>query len=93
MKVTVRQLIDRGACESQVELVAAMWGKGPIEVNAETCAEAAALGLDVDWAADNLLPKPLYDAYLAQRKPLYDAYLAQRWQLFANIAGRWTNGR
>jgi hypothetical protein len=78
MNVTVRQLIALGACDSQVELCAAMWGSGPIEVNADACECAAALGLDADWAADNLLPAGKRDDYEAKRKSLDDYYEAKR---------------
>jgi hypothetical protein len=70
-----------GACSEQVELFAAMWGRRVV-VSRETCAEAAALGLDVKWAVQNMLPKPLRDAYNAQLKPLNDAYWAQRKPLY-----------
>jgi len=76
MRVTVKQLERLGACEEQLNLVAMHWGKS-VEVTPETCAEAAALGLDVEWAAETLLTDTQYDEYWAKCHPI-DEYWAKR---------------
>ena len=54
MKITVRQLERVDACEDQVLLFALYFGRAA-EVTQENCQAAAALGLNMGWAARNLL--------------------------------------
>ena len=54
MKITARLLRSKGACPDQVAIFVKEWPEGA-EVTLPNCLRAAELGLDFDWAADNLL--------------------------------------
>ena len=73
--ITAELLRSKGACDEQVRKFASRWPKGG-KVTLNACLEAATLGLNFDWAAQNLLsPTPLkaYDAAMAEA--FYAAWL------------------
>jgi uncharacterized membrane protein len=78
--LTLQQLVDLGACESQVELFAARFGDS-VDVTPGLC-ERYATEFDWEWAAGNLLSanayeakeRSLWEAYAAAEQPLWDTY-------------------
>ena len=56
MKITLRNLKAKGACEEQVALFKETFGQS-VEVTEETCDKAVKAGLDFNWASANLLSR------------------------------------
>ena len=61
MRITLQQLIDKGACAGQVRLFKRRYG-GSVRVTKRECIAAAQL-FDWDWAAQNLLSAPARRAW------------------------------
>lgn len=57
MKVTVKELRDKGACKRQVRVFKKEWPKG-VEITLEALERAVELELDLYWFADMFLPTP-----------------------------------
>ena len=53
MRITPSMLKDARTCEAHYNTFVARWPEG-VDVTQETCEQAHALGLDLDWAAANL---------------------------------------
>ena len=62
MKITKRLLKRKGATCDQVDIFAKEWPRG-CEVTLENVTRAVALGLDIDWAAENLLTAAAWAEY------------------------------
>ena len=69
MRITRKMLEARGACAAQVAIFAVEWPRG-MTVTTEACERAAALRLDLNWAARYLLPAPTWAAYRAATAPV-----------------------
>ena len=69
-------LDERGACREQAQLFARVWPDG-VSVTRETLEQSAKKGLSLEWFAEQVLPRPDYAAFQAQRAALYAAYQAQ----------------
>ena len=54
MQITIGLLEDHGVCENQRQVFATEWPKG-CTVTLAVARRAAELGLDLEWAANNLL--------------------------------------
>ena len=68
MKITAELLVEKGATCDQVDLFKQTFPKGAV-VNLKNCLLAAERGLDIDWAAENLLSKPAWKVYNETRAP------------------------
>jgi len=66
MKITVELLESNKAYGPQVAIFRKLWPEGA-EVTLENCHKAAAAGLDLHWAAENLLPAPARKAWAQSR--------------------------
>jgi len=73
MYITVEMLREYGACSNQLDTFENEWPTG-VEVTGETCLRAVELGLDVEWAAINLLPAPHWEAYQKATDSHWEAY-------------------
>lgn len=73
MKVTLTHLKQLRACINQVNLFQATFGE-EVEVTEENCVLAAKAGIDIYWAAGNLLTKPQRKAYETAEAHLWEAY-------------------
>lgn len=62
MRVTPKMLRQRSACEKQVREFEGQWPEG-CHVTLENCMKASKMGLDLSWAACNLLPTEGRRAY------------------------------
>ena len=70
--LTTRQLIDRGACNEQVEAFRSRFGEY-VEVTPELCASVAAV-FDWVWAARHLLSAAAWAEYVRVRAPALAEY-------------------
>ena len=52
----------KGACADQLAIFEREWPDG-CAVTLDDCHRAVALGLDLNWAAENLLPATAWNAY------------------------------
>src|SRR5487761_2641494 len=77
MRITSEMLTEADACDNQAAIFAAEWPDG-CEVTPEVAQRAVALGLDLNWAAEHLLPKTALAAYEAARATAWAAYEAAR---------------
>src|SRR5487761_2795266 len=75
MRITSEMLTEADACDNQAAIFAAEWPDG-CEVTPEVAQRAVALGLDLNWAAEHLLPKTALAAYEAARATAWATYLA-----------------
>jgi hypothetical protein len=78
MKITESMLIEHNACSEQVAKFSALWPNGCV-VTLATSRQALAAGLDLNWAAWNLLSFSARDAYsaaIAEPRRAYSAALA-----------------
>lgn len=64
--LTYNWLRRRGACKDQRDLAALHFGRSA-PLTRRTLLECAALGLDLDWLADEIIPAPLWAEYERQR--------------------------
>ena len=71
--ITPQLLASNGACQDQVDKFALRWPKGG-EVTLENCIEASRLGLNLAWAAENLLTAPALQAYEEATATAWKAY-------------------
>lgn len=95
MRITVTMLRKAGACNGQVEKFAELWPRG-CTVTLGVAMKAAEAGLDLDWAASNLLRAPArkaydeaiapaskaYDEAIATARKAYDAAVAEALKVF-----------
>src|SRR5487761_2419652 len=77
MRITSEMLTEADACDNQAAIFAAEWPDG-CEVTPEVAQRAVALGLDLNWAAEHLLPKTALAAYEAARATAWATYQAAR---------------
>ena len=85
MLITVEMLKAKDACENQVRIFAKEWPEG-VRVTKQALERAVELGLDIDWAAQNLLPAPAWAAYAQAIAPAWAAYgqeKATAWAAYA----------
>src|SRR5487761_2650295 len=75
MRITPEMLAAACACDNQAAIFAAEWPDG-CEVTPEVAQRAVALGLDLNWAAEHLLPKTALAAYEAARATAWEAVAA-----------------
>ncbi len=73
MKITVEMLRAKKACGNQVAVFAKLWPHGAT-VNKRNIAIAMQHGLDINWAAQYLLPAPLWQQYNDAEAPLRQQY-------------------
>lgn len=85
-QLTLRALIDAGACEEQVDLFRAKFGDSVV-VTEDLCRSVAG-EFDWDWFARNLLSQPMRDQYAAARKPMLDQYQVACAVIFADLYNR-----
>ena len=79
MRITVKLLCEKGACAAQVETFAKLWPKG-CTVSLSVARRALAAGLDLQWAASNLLcatARKVYAAAMAEADKVYAAAMAE----------------
>src|SRR5487761_2539672 len=86
MRITSEMLTEADACDNQAAIFAAEWPDG-CEVTPEVAQRAVALGLDLNWAAEHLLPKTALAAYEAARAPAWAAYEAVAAPAFVEACG------
>lgn len=74
MRITVEMLREREACGDQMDIFATRWPDG-VEVTEDAALEAVALGLDIDWAAEELLSAPAQAEYHRAIEPAWAEYV------------------
>lgn len=81
MRITLDQLRQAKACADQAALFESTFGQSA-EVTLENCLRAAAVGLDLGWAADRLF-SPAGRADYGAKRDAFDAdYEAKRAAVF-----------
>ena len=75
-------LETRDACKSDYDAFCAEWPNGA-EVSILNLNRASELKVDLEWLAQKMLPRALYDDYEAKYKPIYDDYYAKRLPIIA----------
>ena len=75
MKITTEILKSKKACQDQVDLFIETFPEGT-EVTEEACLKAASVGIDFEWASENLLNKDQLKAYEKAITPLWEVYEA-----------------
>ena len=73
MKITLRNLKAKGACEEQVALFKETFGQS-VEVTEETCDKAVKAGIDFNWASANLLSRTQLAEYQRIEGPAWAEY-------------------
>src|SRR5574340_188112 len=73
MKITKQMLLDKEACSNQVELFVSLFGE-EVKVTKANCLKAWKVGIDFNWAANNLLSPSQLEAYKAIEQPSLKAY-------------------
>jgi hypothetical protein len=73
--LTLQTLIDKDACEDQVDLFRAKFGES-VEVTEALC-RSVAFEFSWSWAADKLLSKRSRANYQAKVRQIYDDYAAK----------------
>lgn len=73
LRITARLLASKGACPDQVKLFRRTFPKGA-DVTVKNALKAVSAGLDLNWAACNLLSAPAWKAYLKATAPAWKAY-------------------
>ena len=81
MPSTIKLVQLRGACEDQRDLFRRLFGR-QVTLTLEL-AEKHAADFDFSWAAQNLLPVPLWAEYERQEAPLWAEYQRQEALLWA----------
>ena len=76
MITITRDMISK-ACPAQIKIFSEIFPDGAIP-SEENAIKAAKAGLNINWAAQNLLSSDKYKDYLAKRKSLYKDYEAKR---------------
>ncbi len=74
-RITVDMLREAGACESAVETFEREWPHGGT-ITLRNCRRAVVLGLDLDWAAKQLLSANQWATFEAAIAPAWVAYEA-----------------
>lgn len=77
MRITAAKLRSLGACEDQVAVFEREWPDG-LRLTLKACMRFVELYLDIDWAAEHLLPPSLWAAYQKARAPLWAEYKKAR---------------
>src|SRR5208282_2710189 len=78
MRLHIQQLIDRKACQEQVDLFRAKFGES-VDITEELCVSVAT-EFNFDWAAQELLTAPAlaeYECVTAQALAEYERVTAQ----------------
>ena len=78
MQITIGLLEDHGVCENQRQVFATEWPKG-CTVTLAVARRAAELGLDLEWAANNLLcaqARSQFVEAVAPARRVYDEAMA-----------------
>ena len=86
MTITLKQLRLLGACNEQVELFKAIFGKS-VEVTYDVIVQYGAQ-FDIKWLAKKVLSVDKYADYEAKRDPLWADYEAKRAPLWADYAAK-----
>lgn len=73
VKITKQMLLDKEACSEQVRLFVSLFGD-EAKVTKANVLKAYNAGLDLQWAANNLLTSSQYKSYKAIRQPVLEAY-------------------
>ena len=80
-QITAEMLAGKSACRKELELFRQEWPNG-FEVTLENCQRAAAIGLDLNWAAKKFLSAPALKAYEeARATALWNAWLMDQQQV------------
>jgi hypothetical protein len=82
MKLHLKQLTDKGACQAQVNLFRTMFGES-VDVTEELCASVAGK-FDFYWAAHHLLTPSARAEYERVRAPAWAEYERVMAVAFAN---------
>ena len=86
MKITLKQLLEEGACKSDVEFFKSRFGES-VEVTEELCLSVYDK-FNWDWASVHLLTSPALDAYKKAMSPAWDAYkkaTAPAWDSYERV--------
>ena len=75
MKITKQMLLDKMACSYQVDLFVSLFGE-EVKVTKANCLKAWKVGIDFNWAANNLLSPSQRKAYLDIQQPAWEEYKA-----------------
>ena len=67
-RITAAMLVEKGACHEQVVRFRAEWPDGAA-VTIRNARKAVALGLDLDWLANEMLTAPAREAYEKAKAP------------------------
>ena len=70
--ISIAWLRERRACAYQVAIVRKEWGDGEIELTETTLFRAAALQLNLDWLARNILLPTFWAKFLRDLAPFLD---------------------
>jgi hypothetical protein len=87
IKVSAAILRRMAACKEQVDVFHTIFGTATVSITETLCVEHANK-FNWDWAANNLLPAPLYADYKAKITPLYADYEAKRAPLDADYRAK-----
>ena len=71
-RITAAMLVEKGACHEQVVRFRAEWPDGAA-VTIRNARKAVALGLDLDWLANEMLTAPALEAYEKATAPAREA--------------------
>ena len=71
MRITYQQLVEWGACESALLVVAEHFGTGEIELSRENLIRAADLGLNIFWFAASLLSSQQSGRFFFLERPFW----------------------
>ena len=81
MKITTQMLTKRKACAAQVALFKKLFG-AEAEVTPANCLKAVEAGLNIDWAAENLLSPERLQAYETATKEAWRTYETAKAEAF-----------
>ena len=82
--ISVARILSFNPCADQRALFLQFAGKRKtIPLTLATCKAAAALGLDLNWAAQHLFPAPIYAKWDAELAPIYAKWNAERAPIYA----------
>ena len=76
MIITAQDLREKGANCGEVERFRKHW-PGGAEINEANLLEAAKLGFNLQWFAENFLPLHLQEEFSRQEAPIWDEYNRQ----------------
>lgn len=87
--ISVRTLKKLGACSAQVGLFEHIFGVKSVLITLGKCKRAAFVGLNMNWAAQNLLPPPARRAYTKAHKVAYRAFQLVSWLPHTDREAAW----